>query len=409
MNNFIVTGFYTKSPYDRGAACLAKSCELAGIEHDIRNYKHPEEKDTSEACFQKIMRLKINVIRNVMELHNKPVLYVDCDAYIKDGEAVKKLLNSSRFRNIDCAWNMFEDGSPNTPKKRFNYMTHWPAGGALFFNNTIGGRKILDAWDKEFDLNTNFDLYCDQIRLYDAWKKTPDITYYNLPKSWYVMWGESDDVVISQMQLRRLPGVVDQVERMLWKDSSDINYDYIYNQAYIGGYHKGPDTTNAREVVPYILDNLDFDSILDVGCAKGWAVYQLTKVGKKSQGIEITRLGVESAKQLGRNVKQGNILNMYNIKDNSFDVTMTTDVLEHLHIDDIDKAIKNLIRVSSKYTVHRIATWAGNTNNWKDFKHLIPDPHLTVRDLNWWEDKFKQHGCKLIKRLDDINTLIFEV
>ena len=94
------------------------------------------------------------------------------------------------------------------------------------------------------------------------------------------------------------------------------------------------------------------DSILDVGCGEGFTLNRLKEkgIGKKLEGIEYLKAAIELGHKTypNINIKQGNIYNLP-YKDNSFDLVLCTEVLEHL--DDPQKGLKELVRVSKKYLV----------------------------------------------------------
>ncbi len=94
------------------------------------------------------------------------------------------------------------------------------------------------------------------------------------------------------------------------------------------------------------------DSILDVGCGEGFTLNRLReqKIGKKLEGIEYLKTAIELGKKMYPDIKikQGNIYNLP-YADNSFDLVLCTEVLEHL--EDPEKGLKELVRVAKKYLI----------------------------------------------------------
>lgn len=92
------------------------------------------------------------------------------------------------------------------------------------------------------------------------------------------------------------------------------------------------------------------ESVLDVGCGEGFTLYRLAeeKIGKHLEGIEYLQTAIDIGKKIHPNIrfKKGDIYQLP-YKDNSFDLTICTEVLEHLA--DPKKALKELVRVSSTY------------------------------------------------------------
>lgn len=104
-----------------------------------------------------------------------------------------------------------------------------------------------------------------------------------------------------------------------------------------------------KDLVSAVKD-LEIESVLDVGCGEGFTLNRLKEegIGKKLEGVDF----LDSAIRIGKNLhpdltlKQGNIYEL-EYKNNSFDLVMATEVLEHL--EDPRKGLKELIRVSKKY------------------------------------------------------------
>src|SRR3990167_11090783 len=95
------------------------------------------------------------------------------------------------------------------------------------------------------------------------------------------------------------------------------------------------------------IKDLKVDSVLDVGCGEGFTLNKLSenKIGKRLEGVDF----LETAIELGRKIHPNLILSqgdIYKLKyqDNSFDLVMATEVLEHLK--DPKRGLKELIRVS---------------------------------------------------------------
>ena len=94
------------------------------------------------------------------------------------------------------------------------------------------------------------------------------------------------------------------------------------------------------------------DSILDVGCGEGFTLYRLKErgIGTRLEGIEYLKDAIDLGKKMYPEIKitQGDIYKLP-YEDNSFDLVLCTEVLEHL--EDPAKALKELVRVSRRYLV----------------------------------------------------------
>jgi 2-polyprenyl-3-methyl-5-hydroxy-6-metoxy-1,4-benzoquinol methylase len=140
-------------------------------------------------------------------------------------------------------------------------------------------------------------------------------------------------------------------------------------------------------------------SILDVGCGEGFTLEILRKagVGKKLEGVDY----LDSAIKMGKKehphltLKQGTIYDL-NYQDESFDVVICTEVLEHL--DDPEKGLDELVRVAKKYCVLSVPNeplfMLGNFLRGKNLTRLGND----IEHINHWTFwQFKQFVAKKLK------------
>jgi 2-polyprenyl-3-methyl-5-hydroxy-6-metoxy-1,4-benzoquinol methylase len=100
------------------------------------------------------------------------------------------------------------------------------------------------------------------------------------------------------------------------------------------------------------IKELEIESILDAGCGEGFTMDKLEKngIGKQIEGVEYSKEAISYGKKLFPNlvIKQASIYDLP-YKDNSFDIVLCTEVLEHL--EEPIKALKEISRVSKKYLI----------------------------------------------------------
>ena len=87
--------------------------------------------------------------------------------------------------------------------------------------------------------------------------------------------------------------------------------------------------------------------VLDVGCGKGFLLYELTQVvpGLEVAGIDISQYGIEHAKEEVRpNLKVGDARHLP-FEDDSFDFVFSIATLHNLKIFDLRSAISEIVRV----------------------------------------------------------------
>tara|TARA_B110000438_G_C15820462_1_gene654174 strand:+ start:6281 stop:6880 length:600 start_codon:yes stop_codon:yes gene_type:complete len=91
--------------------------------------------------------------------------------------------------------------------------------------------------------------------------------------------------------------------------------------------------------------------ILDVGCGKGFLLYeiQLLLPGIKISGFDISRYGIsKSMKTIKNKLFVHKAQNKYPFKKKEFDLVISIGCLHNLEINDLKKAVKEIIRVGKK-------------------------------------------------------------
>ncbi len=133
--------------------------------------------------------------------------------------------------------------------------------------------------------------------------------------------------------------------------------------------------------------------ILDMGCGRGVAVKYLLKEKFNAFGVDITLRGCA----IGKNNKMIKVDMKRFIKaplwklpyrDDEFDYTFSADVMEHIPPGLVEEVINEIFRVTSKQTLHVIATRPS------DNKVKL---HLTVESIWWWREIFQRYNKKGIK------------
>jgi len=98
------------------------------------------------------------------------------------------------------------------------------------------------------------------------------------------------------------------------------------------------------------------DRVLDIGCGKGYLLYELTQVvpGIKIAGIDISRYAVSHAKKEVKHFLRVGDARRLSYKNRSFDLVISINVLHNFYNYDLQKALREVERVSAdnkKYIV----------------------------------------------------------
>lgn len=142
-----------------------------------------------------------------------------------------------------------------------------------------------------------------------------------------------------------------------------------------------------------VVARLQFHTMLDAGTGNGAMVRQMREQGKNAYGIELSRavLEAECPDMLQKGWVEPGVLTNLPFEDNSFDLVFSADVLEHIHPDEADDVVRELVRVSRRHVFMSISL-KGHTKasaESDDEAHR----HTMLRSREWWHNKFRQHGA----------------
>lgn len=132
------------------------------------------------------------------------------------------------------------------------------------------------------------------------------------------------------------------------------------------------------------------DSVLEIGCAKGFILVEFHKLGLKVRGIEASQYAVEHAhSKVISFVQLGDACSLP-FDDKSFDLVFAKEVLPHIPEQRIGMAIKECMRVSKGRIFFEIQ--CGRTAKELDYMKRWDATHLTVHPPEWWDGLFESLG-----------------
>lgn len=171
-------------------------------------------------------------------------------------------------------------------------------------------------------------------------------------------------------------------------------YQNIYDNLYSIGYHSDPGYSHSRPLIDYLVSHYEFKTIIDVGASTGAAIRYLTRqYDKIAMGVEVSLVAVNQAHRYNTPVFRGCATRLP-FADKSTDVVLSTETLEHLKLPDVQPAIEEMKRVSSKYIAIQVglqpeqAGWGKRVG--------VPDLHFTIKPIEWWKELFCYDGWKEI-------------
>ena len=152
----------------------------------------------------------------------------------------------------------------------------------------------------------------------------------------------------------------DYLERMInekvkcMKKARKFEYDYWDGKRSYGygGYKYIPGRWSSvakKMIKKYKLK--DNSSVLDVGCGKGFLLYEMKKIlpGLTISGFDVSRYGIKnSKKEIKKYLFLHNATKKFPFKKKSFDLVMTFACLHNLKLNSLIKSLKEIQRVGKK-------------------------------------------------------------
>jgi SAM-dependent methyltransferase len=128
------------------------------------------------------------------------------------------------------------------------------------------------------------------------------------------------------------------------------------------------------------------DKILDVGCGKGFLLYDFTKVvpGVEVYGIDVSPYAIANSKEEIRDRLQLGNATSLPFPDNYFDLVISITTLHNLHNYDLELALREVERVGkNKYICvesYRNETEKANLLYWQ----VTCEAFCTPKEWDWW-------------------------
>ncbi|NWH04969.1 class I SAM-dependent methyltransferase [Desulfobacter latus] len=169
-------------------------------------------------------------------------------------------------------------------------------------------------------------------------------------------------------------------------------YDYWDGDRKIcyGGYHyDGRWRTVVQDMVNHYQLKPE-SKVLDVGCGKGFLLYDFTQVlpGIDVTGIDISEYAIENAKQEVKPYLQQCHAKSLPFEDNTFDLVVSITTLHNLYCHDFYDALKEIQRVSKKNSYICVESYRNeqekvNLLYWQVTCEML----CTPTEWEWWFEK----------------------
>lgn len=176
------------------------------------------------------------------------------------------------------------------------------------------------------------------------------------------------------------------------KEFGQEYFDGTRTQGY-GGYHY-----NEHFWKEVVLDFIDYyklndnSKILDIGCAKGFMLYDFKRAlpGITVEGIDISKYAIENAKEEIKSfLSVGNANNLSQFEDKEFDLVISINTIHNLPLNECKKALKEIQRVGKHAFITNDA-WRNDEEKKNMYKwNLTAETFMHVDD---WKKLFEEVG-----------------
>ena len=137
---------------------------------------------------------------------------------------------------------------------------------------------------------------------------------------------------------------------------------------------------------------VDGSSILDVGCGKGFMLFDFQQLNKsfKLYGIDISEYAINNCKsEVSKYLKVASCENLP-FEDNSFDLVISINTIHNLDTNGCAKSLREISRVSRKNKYIIVDAYRDETERKKMFAWNLTAK--TIMHVDEWKDFFKQNN-----------------
>ncbi|MBF0343534.1 MAG: class I SAM-dependent methyltransferase [Nitrospirae bacterium] len=125
---------------------------------------------------------------------------------------------------------------------------------------------------------------------------------------------------------------------------------------YNGYYYDGRHEIGVKDMIAY-YKLLPGQKVLDVGCAKGFFVYEFYKKGFNVSGCDISSYAISNCKEELKPYLRQMGAEILDYDDNEFELIMSFSVLHNLEGQNLEKALRHIKRCSTNYVYIEVASY----------------------------------------------------
>ena len=139
-----------------------------------------------------------------------------------------------------------------------------------------------------------------------------------------------------------------------------------------------------------IINNINFQTVLDFGCAKGFMVHAMRLLGKIAEGADISDYAISNCHP---DVKSY-LKKINGVKDiaGQWDLIIAKDVLEHINHADVAEHLKHFKSLCKTILV---AVPLGDGTRYRIREYEMDVTHIIREPEEWWLKQFLSAGFKI--------------
>lgn len=150
-----------------------------------------------------------------------------------------------------------------------------------------------------------------------------------------------------------------------------------------------------------IRDVFKAKSVVDMGCGPGNLIYLLHELGVPADGVDFSPASKETAPpEVRERIHIGSITDI-DLPGNSYELVICREVFEHLRVLDVQKAVENLCRITSKYIYLTTRFHPAPPTLFDVTTEFEVDPtHITLMNMDLLRLLFVMQGLKRRRDLE---------
>jgi SAM-dependent methyltransferase len=139
-----------------------------------------------------------------------------------------------------------------------------------------------------------------------------------------------------------------------------------------------------------IIDKINFETVLDFGCAKGFMVYAMRLLGKEAYGVDISEYAVNAG--LPQVKDHLSIINSVDDIRGNYDLIMAKDVLEHVPYEALADVLK-AFRIRCRNIL--VAVPLGDNKKFRIRQYEMDITHIIREPEEFWLKALGDAGFKI--------------